>query len=866
MRSGWLIRAGILFCLVVLLGGCAGQRAFRAGEKLMLQQDFDGAVTEFTRATQADPETHEYQVRLIEARHQAAWKHLEQARILMSNGKYAEALEDLRLAKNLDSSLAVAAQELSDALDQVKISEMVTEAETFYRERRYSQAQSRLDQALLMDSKNVRALELMAKLKAERYSEIAGMELDVTSAQPISLKFKDAKIKDVFTILSKLSGINFIFDEEIKSQTVSIVLEEASFPQALELLLKMNNLGTRVLNPKTIILYTRTKEKDKQYEDQLIQTFYLSNIDAKKAVNLLRTMLQLKKIYVHEELNALVIRDTPEVIKLSQKILEAADRANSEVVFDLELIEINHDDTLKLGPKVSPYAMAVGMGHNSTVTTSGTTGSTTTTTGVNIVDSALTAGASAGNLVSSLKGLTTFYTLPTASFDFAKTLKDSELLANPQIRVNNKEKAKVHVGSREPIVTVTLNGDQTTENIQYVDVGIKLDIEPTIQLDNTVVTKVTLEVSSKGAAVAGTKSTVFPITTTNAQTALTLKDGERTVIGGLIRDEKGKTKNTLPILSSIPLLGDLLTNHDNSKSKKEILLSITPHIVRNLEMPQGDISSIWSGGEEDLKAGPNFKSFAAPLDAEYSKIPPSAVPSQGGSSAPVAAPGTQTSPAVLPQVPVPVKPTAEPATGLVLPSSVPQANMGDPQSPAQALPAPPVSSVAPPSVPDSGKSPDPYQQLRDSGQVVSVQSIGVASVTGEPKVYVKGPLLVNSGATATYEVFVDAVQSLYSAPLFVTFSSDLWDFVSAEEGDFLNRDGVTTIFTTSPNREKGELIVGFKQGSGAKGATGSGVLLRMTFKAKGKGVASLGLSRVNFRMPDGTRIPAVSSGMNVDIR
>ncbi len=139
-----------------------------------------------------------------------------------------------------------------------------------------------------------------------------GFELDVASDKPITLKFRDADIRDVFNILSKLSGINFIFDEDIRSaEESSVTLEKATFAQALELLLRMNNLEKKVLNAKTILIYPQTKEKEKKFEDQVIQTFYLSNIDAKKAVNLLRTMLQLRKIYVHEELNALVIRDTP---------------------------------------------------------------------------------------------------------------------------------------------------------------------------------------------------------------------------------------------------------------------------------------------------------------------------------------------------------------------------------------------------------------------------------------------------------------------------------------------------------------------------------------------------------------------------
>ena len=202
---------------------------------------------------------------------------------------------------------------------------------------------------------------MQAKVSGERRTVLDGFELDVTSDKPITLKFKDTEIRDVFNIVAKLSGINFLFDDDIKSQKISIFLEDATFSQALELLLRLNALDKKVLNAKTILIYPQKKESEKKYEDQIIQTFYLSNIDAKKAVNLLRTLLQLRKIYVHEELNALVVRDTPEVIRLAQQIIEAADRADSEVIFELELVEIAHSDALDVGPRLSSYSTSFGL-------------------------------------------------------------------------------------------------------------------------------------------------------------------------------------------------------------------------------------------------------------------------------------------------------------------------------------------------------------------------------------------------------------------------------------------------------------------------------------------------------------------------
>lgn len=218
------------------------------------------------------------------------------------------------------------------------------------------------------------------------------------------------------------------------------------------------------------------------------------------------------------------------------------------------------------------------------------------------------------NLLSNLRGLNALFTLPTATFDLSKTLTDTDILATPKIRVKNREKAKVHVGSREPTLTSTVSGtsDFVSSSVQYIDVGVKVDVEPTIQLDGSVVTKLRLEVSSKGDQLTSDNgnTVAFTINTTNAETVLILKDGERTIIGGLIRSFKTKTRNTIPILGDIPLLGALFTNYDTNDTKREILLSVTPHIVKNIALPGVDAARIWSGGEDELKAGQNFAAFA----------------------------------------------------------------------------------------------------------------------------------------------------------------------------------------------------------------------------------------------------------------
>ncbi|ALC17168.1 type II secretion system secretin lipoprotein PulQ [Desulfuromonas soudanensis] len=849
MNVLWIKKFVTVLVLLSLVSGCAsGHGSFKRGQDYADKGMYDEAVAALALAVTENPESHEYRMKLQTARAKAAQKHLQTGRRAGDQGDYRAAAQNFSQAAALDPTLEVARQMLAQAQELVRSEELTNDAETLYRGRRLSQARTTLEEAIQLNPANTRARELLEKTRQEKLTTIDGFELDVASDKPITLKFKDAKIRDVFNIVSKLSGINFIFDEDIKPQSVTVLLENASFAQALELLLRMNNLGKKVLNAKTIIIYPRTKEKDKQYEDQIIQIFYLSNIDAKKAVNLLRTMLQLRKVYVHEELNALVIRDSPDVIKLAQQVIESADRADSEVVFDLELVEISHTDNLNIGARLDTYQVKGGFG-----------------------EPGISPPAFVG-LTQHFKPLDFLYTIPNATFDFQKSLSDAEILANPKIRLKNGAKAKVHVGSREPIVTTTnnANGDVTSTNIQYVDVGVKLDLEAKVQLDGTVLTKVNLEVSNKGATVGTEQNIAFAISTTNAMTELVLKDGEQTIIGGLIRDDVSNSKTTFPILGRIPLLGPLLSGYKKDKTKREILLSITPHIVKNVDIPGASAGTIWSGGEDDLRAGKNFGSFATAFKAATEPVPLEVAPARvelgdtpafppepenlfplpAAEEAPVPTPPVPEE--VLPLEPVlPVPPESGVAPQGMPPELPPSADAGS------ALPG--EAAVAPVIVPQEETATEPVEN-------VTLPPLDLPPVAADSRVFVTGPNLVNAGETFTVEVAVDEVQNLYSAPLFVTYPPQLLDFVAGEEGTFLRQGEASTIFTSSPNRERGQLIVGYKQGLGGAGASGGGALFRLTFKAKAPGMAEIALDRINFRDPAGNRLSVVPAGLQVEVR
>jgi general secretion pathway protein D len=582
-----------MFVLLIILSGCAGQRAFRAGTRAFQKGDYDVSVAQFHKAVQREPDRDEYRMQLYNARSKAGLGHLKSARDYREAGQAKQAIGEYDLALSFDPTLQAAFTEFIVLQEEVRIGEQLEQARKQLELEQYELARKTAAALLSLRPGFPEAQEIVDAAERELNATYGDTLLDLRSAEPISIEFKNTGVREAFGILARMSGLQFIFDTDLKPQSMSLQLKKVTVGQAMEAMLKIHKLKAKQLNRVTFLIYPATPDKEKLYEDQVIRTFYLSQITAKEAQGLVRSVLKSRNMAVIDKSNALVVRDSPAVINLAEKLLEAADRGEPEVMYELELIEVTHNNTQLLGPSLSPYSVSGGLAKNGT-----------------IVASSLEAGKSAANLLSSFNGTQGVFTLPTASFDFQKTLVDSEILASPKIRVKNKEKAKVHVGTREPVITVTSSGETFSENVQYVDVGVKLDIEPTIQLDGTIGTKVSLEVSNVVERTQTKNGTlVLSISTTNAESALVLKDGERTVIGGLIRDDNTKTRKTIPVIGDLPLVGRLLSNHNRTLNKREILLSITPHIVRSLEMPGQSLTHLISGGESDPRAGGTFATF-----------------------------------------------------------------------------------------------------------------------------------------------------------------------------------------------------------------------------------------------------------------
>ncbi|HAK59401.1 MAG TPA: hypothetical protein DCO77_03320 [Nitrospiraceae bacterium] len=574
--------------LAVSLVGCAGSRSFQRGERYAQRGQWDLAVKEYRRALKDNPGNIEYRSTLLRSQVTAANEHYKRARNFLRERKLDQAIVELQQAIFLSPSNGKIQSALKSVMDMKQAEEHYRASLTFMELSRIGEAIVEVGKAVELDPENVKYHDTLDKLRKQLEESEKEEALSLASDKPITLNFKSTNIKQVFELLSKLSGINILFDPDVRAQPVTVFVKDVSFEQALDLLLSTNKLFMKKVNEDTIIIIPRNKAKINQYQDLKVRTFYLTNAEAKKTVNLLRSMLGVKKAYVNEALNSITIRDTPEKIKLAGKVIAANDLKEPEVILDIEILEISRTKTLQYGWNFSPSTISAGIGN---------TGTDSIT-----LESLRVLG----------KEEVVFSTIPGIVINLLKQDSDAQTLANPRVRVLNKQKAKFHIGDKIPVQTAKVAATTTTtvtSTFEYKDVGIKVNVEPVIHLNNTVRLKLGLEISTLGDALDfGEGQKQFKFGTRNTDTVLTLRDGETVIIGGLIQDQERRGRIKVPLLGDIPVIGKLFSSADDSTIKTDILMSITPNIVRPLELPKKDIQSFWSGTQETYDTKPLFVS------------------------------------------------------------------------------------------------------------------------------------------------------------------------------------------------------------------------------------------------------------------
>lgn len=406
--------------------------------------------------------------------------------------------------------------------------------------------------------------------EAENARRLDALKTKLAYTEPVSLEFRDTELKVIIEALAKGTGVNFTLDGDVSSELrSSLFVRNVPLEQALDVLVQSNNLRKKVLSEDTVLLYPDTVAKIRQYQDLIIRSFYLEYADPESVAGLLRSMLGINQVETDQRLPMVMIKDIPEVMALAEKLIASQDRPEPEVMLEMEIIEVSRNVSQDIGVRW-PSQLSVLSGQD-----------TLTLEQLRNTDSG-TIGVS-----------------PNPALIFDGQDAQINLLANPRIRVKNRETAKILIGDRLPIITSNVSSTGViSENVQYIDVGLKLDAIPEINLGGDVNIALNLDVSSVGNSVTtNSGSVVFQIGTRSTSTQLRLKDGETQVLAGLISDSDRKSISKVPGVGDLPILGRLFSTHSDEVIKTELVLSITPRIIRPTTPLPAGLSQYWVGSE-----------------------------------------------------------------------------------------------------------------------------------------------------------------------------------------------------------------------------------------------------------------------------
>lgn len=644
----WL---GPLTLTLALLAGCATDQAFREGERLIQEGRTEEGLRQLEQAIEAQPGNVEFRTTYIRTREAHIARLLLEGDAALRAGRLEEAQARYRDVLRLHPENARAPAGLA-AVETVRRNEaLVREAEEALGREDYEAARLRLRAVLMQAPENARAAALLKQVeeKAGRPQGVQIPQLAPGQRRPVTLEFRDAPIRSVFDALSRQSGINFVFDKDVRTDVKTTVFaRNTAISDAIDMILATAGLNKKVLNANTLLVYPNQPAKLREYEELVVRAFFLTNLEAKSALTLVKTLTKSRDVYVDEKLNLLFVRDTPDAVRLVEKVLAVADQAEPEVMLEVEILEVKRSRLQELGLQWPNQFSVLSRETQTTVAPLGQTTQTINTK----VNAPLT--------IQLLKGIDASDILvgPTPALNLRKDDGSVNLLANPRIRVRNKEKAKIHIGDKVPVITsnVTATG-VTSESVSYLDVGLKLDVEPQVYLQGEVAMKVGLEVSSIVQQVKSAGgSLTYQLGSRNATTVLRLKDGETQVLAGLISDEDRTAASKVPGLGDLPLLGRLFSTQRDDRSKTEIVLLITPRILRNLERPELAQAEFFAGTEGAVYDRPLLLRPARPVSAPVPQVHAQPVPVPADNPPPA----EPDEPAVTPEPVVPGLPNARP--------------------------------------------------------------------------------------------------------------------------------------------------------------------------------------------------------------
>jgi general secretion pathway protein D len=809
----------VLLVLAVVVSGCAAGRAFRRGQEAARAGDWDRAVAEYTRAVQEDPDRAEFKISLERAMQTASREYITRARDFEAKEQYEAALAAYRRAIELDSTNRLAASRAA-------------ELERMIRER----------------VEAARPKSPITRLQEQARQQGAPPLLNPASREPLTVTFNNASLRDVLNWIGTHSGINITYDQTYQDRAYTVQLEGVTLEQALQQIMTANQLFYKVLNQRTIMVIPDTPAKHQQYDELVVRVFYVSHADVTELAQVINTIMRVPTMPVVPTLlpnktsNTITVRATAPVVDVIERIIRANDKPRAEVIVDVQILEVNRGRTRELGLNLSNYGLGL------------------------IFSPEVSPGTEAPppfNLNTISQGISTadFYlSVPTAAVRFLESDTRTKQIAKPQLRGAEGQEMTLNLGEEVPVLSTVFGAavpggfaSVPQSSFSYRPVGVNLTINPRVTFDGEIVLDLQVESSTLGPSVSVAGQDVPSFGTRKVKTRLRLREGESNLLAGLLRDDQRRILTGLPGIMKLPVLRSLFGQTSDEISQTDIVMLLTPHIVRTHELTVDDLAPIFIGTQSNVGLAGPPPLITQPPDAPPEPQPGAAAsrPTPFGPPPPGAAqPGVPGPPvAAAPGVP-PTQPTPPPGTSPV---------------PTLVTPLPPPAVTAPPATPTpTGATPQtavPRDVTAPAAPPAAAPAAGVAQVT----LSAAGTEFRIGGGPYTVPLSVSNASRLSVLTLTVTYNPSVVRVRSVQEGSFMTQGGVKAGFSQRIDAQSGRVDIAITRTADQLGASGTGLLAALQFDAVGAGSSRVQVSGVA-SAPDGTPVPLQFGSATVTVR
>jgi general secretion pathway protein D len=811
-------RVVVVLALAVAASACAGSSEFHKGQTAARSGDWDSAVEYFTKAVHDKPDNSEYKINLRRAQEEAARAHATKARELEDKDQLEAALAEYRRSLDLVGT---------DRISQAKVGEL----ERKIRER----------------VEATRPKPQIEELRNQARMQGAPPLLNPASREPIRLSFgQSSSLKDILNFIGTASGINITFDQNFADKSYSVTLDGVTVEEALNQVLSANGYYFKVTSPRTIIVIPDQPAKHQQYDDLVVKVFYISHADVTELNQLVQAVIRIPQMPIQPMLmpsktaSTITARATAPVMDVIERIIRANDRPRAEVLLDIEILEVDRARVKRYGINLSAYALnfvfSPELAPAGGAATPGTASPSPPLFNLNTISNGV--------------NTTDFYLgVPTAVVNFLESDDRTKTLAKPQLRGQEGKALTLNLGSQYPVLSTVFGAPAAggfatipQSSYNYKDIGVNLAITPTVTYEGEIVLDLSVENTAIGGTVDVGGQAASQFTSRKVHTFLRLREGEPSLLAGLLKQDNTTNRNGFYGLMHVPVIKQLFSNNDIEDQDTDIVMLITPHIVRDHELSASDLASVYIGTQANVGlSGP------PPLIAPQTQ--PQAPTPSGGATIP----------------PTQTQPNAVPGAAAV-PGQLPPPGGGAPPTlpavPGAQPPTPQPTTTAPTTVP-----PLPTPPRDQPAGVAPTPASPTAPGTTPAQIIVTPPgtTFQVAGGPYTVPVSINNAQRLSVITLTVTYNPAILRVRTASDGLFMRQGGVAASFTPRIDNTAGRVDISIARVNDQTGASNSGLLAALLFDAIAPGSSSISVTGVASAV-DGSPLQIVFSPVTVTVR